>query len=140
MNTLKTDSTDFATNIKKNTLRLFYWTAAWLATGAVAAFGPRLIWDFATLPTTLGVLINLGVGFGMIVATRRDVRGWDELQQKLFLDAAAIALGVALVCGFSYELLEDIRLIAFEPEISHLILLMGLTFMAALIAGRRKYR
>ncbi len=140
MSTLKTDSTDFATNIKKNTLRLFYWTAAWLATGAVAAFGPRLIWDFATLPTTLGVLINLGVGFGMIVATRRDVRGWDELQQKLFLDAAAIALGVALVCGFSYELLEDIRLIAFEPEISHLILLMGLTFMAALIAGRRKYR
>ena len=140
MNTLKTDSTDFATNIKKNTLRLFYWTAAWLATGAVAAFGPRLIWDFATLPTTLGVLINLGVGFGMIVATRRDVRGWDELQQKLFLDAAAITLGVALVCGLSYELLEDIRLIAFEPEISHLILLMGLTFMAALIAGRRKYR
>ncbi len=140
MSTLKTDSTDFATNIKKNTLRLFYWTAAWLATGAVAAFGPRLIWDFATLPTTLGVLINLGVGFGMIVATRRDVRGWDELQQKLFLDAAAIALGVALVCGFSYELLEDIRLIAFEPQISHLILLMGLTFMAALIAGRRKYR
>ena len=140
MNTLKTDSTDFATNIKKNTLRLLYWTAAWLATGAVAAFGPRLIWDFATLPTTLGVLINLGVGFGMIVATRRDVRGWDELQQKLFLDAAAITLGVALVCGLSYELLEDIRLIAFEPQISHLILLMGLTFMAALIAGRRKYR
>ena len=140
MNTLKTDSTDFATNIKKNTLRLLYWTAAWLATGAVAAFGPRLVWDFATLPTTLGVLINLGVGFGMIVATRRDVRGWDELQQKLFLDAAAIALGVALVCGFGYELLEDIRLIAFEPEISHLILLMSLTFMAALIAGRRKYR
>ena len=137
---MNTHSTDFATNIKKNTLRLLYWTVAWLATGAVAAFGPRLIWDFATLPTILGVLINLGVGFGMIVATRRDVRGWDELQQKLFLDAAAITLGVALVCGFSYELLEDIRLIAFEPEISHLILLMGLTFMAALIAGRRKYR
>ena len=140
MSTLKTDSTDFATNIKKNTLRLFYWTAAWLATGAVAAFGPRLIWDFATLPTTLGVLINLGVGFGMIVMNKRNVRGWDELQQKIFLDAAAITLGVGLVCGISYELLEDIRLISSEPEISHLIILMALTFMAVIIAGHRKYR
>ena len=140
MDKLKADSNDFATSIAKSSLHLLRWTVAWVATSAVAAFGPRLIWNFATLPTILGVLINLGVGFGMIVATRRDVRGWDELQQKLFLDAAAIALGVALVCGFSYELLEDIRLIAFEPEISHLILLMSLTFMAALIAGRRKYR
>ena len=140
MDKLKADSNDFATNIRKSSVRNLYWSVAWVASTALAAFGPRLIWDFATLPTILGVLINLGVGFGMIVATRRDVRGWDELQQKLFLDAAAIALGVALVCGFSYELLEDIRLIAFEPEISHLILLMCLTFMAALIAGRRKYR
>jgi len=140
MDKLKENSNDFATNIKKNTLRNLYWTAAWLASFAVAAFGPRLIWDFATLPTILGVLINLGVGFGMIVVNKRNVRGWDELQQKIFLDAAAFTLGVGLVCGLSYELLEDIRLISFEPEISHLIILMALTFMAVMIAGHRKYR
>jgi hypothetical protein len=44
------------------------------------------------------------------------------------------------VCGLSYELLEDIRLISFEPEIAHLVILMGLTFMAVMIAGHRKYR
>ena len=140
MDKLKENSNDFATNIKKNTLRNLYWTAAWLASFAVAAFGPRLIWDFATLPTILGVLINLGVGFGMIVVNKQNVRGWDELQQKIFLDAAAFTLGVGLVCGLSYELLEDIRLISFEPEIGHLIILMGLTFMAGMIAGHRKYR
>ena len=140
MDKLKEDSNDFAKNIKKNHLRNFYWTAAWVATTALAAFGPRLIWNFATLPTILGVLINLGVGFGMIVMNKRNVRGWDELQQKIFLDAAAITLGVGLVCGISYELLEDIRLISFEPEISHLIILMALTFMAVIIAGHRKYR
>ena len=140
MDKLKADSNDFATNIKKNTLRNLYWTAAWLASFAVAAFGPRLIWDFATLPTILGVLINLGVGFGMIVSTNRYIQGLDELGQKIFLDAAAFTLGVGLVCGLSYELLEDIRLISSEPEISHLIILMALTFMAVMIAGHRKYR
>ena len=140
MDKLKADSNDFATNIKKNTLRNLYWTAAWLASFAVAAFGPRLIWDFATLPTILGVLINLGVGFGMIVVNKRNVRGWDELGQKIFLDAAAFTLGVGLVCGISYGLLEDIRLISSEPEISHLVILMALTFMAGMIAGHRKYR
>ena len=140
MDKLKEDSNDFAKNIKENHLGNFYWSAAWVATTALAAFGPRLIWNFATLPTILGVLINLGVGFGMIVMNKRNVRGWDELQQKIFLDAAAITLGVGLVCGISYELLEDIRLISSEQEISHLIILMALTFMAVIIAGHRKYR
>jgi hypothetical protein len=136
----KADSNDFATNIKKSSVHNLYWAAAWVATTAVAAFGPRLIWNFATLPTILGVLINLGVGFGMIVSTNRHIQGLDELGQKIFLDAAAFTLGVGLVCGLSYELLEDIRLISFEPEIGHLIILMGLTFMAGMIAGHRKYR
>ena len=140
MDKLKADSNDFARNIKKNTLRNLYWTAAWLASFAVAAFGPRLIWDFATLPTILGVLINLGVGFGMILVNKRNVRGWDELGQKIFLDAAAFTLGVGLVCGLSYELLEDIKLITFEPEISHLIILMSLTYVVAAVLGHRKYQ
>ena len=106
----------------------------------MAVFGPKLMWDFATLPTILGVLLNLVVGVGMILATKRHVLGLDEMQQKSFLDAGALSLGVGLVCGLSYELLEDVKLISFEPEISHLIILMGLTFIAGAIAGHRKYR
>jgi hypothetical protein len=51
-----------------------------------------------------------------------------------------LTLGVGLVSSSSYELLEDIQLITFEPEISHVILLMGLTFFAGMILGDRKYR
>ena len=98
------------------------------------------MWNFDTLLTTLFVLINLGIGFGMIVATKRYLKGLDEMHQKIFLDAAVLTLGVGLVCGNSYELLEDIRLITFQPEISHLILLMCLTFLTAMIVGHRKYR
>ena len=67
--------------------------------------------------------------------TAEETRG-----KKLFLDAAAITLGVVLVCGVSYELLEDIRLISGEPQISFLIVLMSLTFVAANYVGTRKYR
>jgi len=140
MNDPKTVSNEWAASNARNTVRLRYWTAAWVVTTALATFGPKLIWDFATLPTILGVLMNLGVGFGMILATKRYLRGLDEMHQKIFLEAGTLTLGVGLVCGISYELLEDIRLISYEPEISHLIILMCLTMMAGLIAGHRRYQ
>ena len=135
-----THSKSWATDHARNVVRLRYWTVAWLVTTVVAAFGPRLIWNFDTLLTILGVLANLGVGFGMILATKRHLSGLDEMHQKIFLDAGVLSLGVGLVCGLSYELWEDINLISFEPEISHLVILMCLTFVAGMIAGHRKYR
>jgi len=140
MNKRKAGPGSWAASSRKNSVRLMGWSAAWTASMAVAAFGPKLIWNYDTAPTIIFVLINLGLGFGMIAATRRHLRGMDEMQQKIFLDAAVLTLGVGLVLGLSYELFEDIKLIPFEPEISHLVILMCLTFLAAMIAGHRKYR
>jgi len=140
MSNPKTGVKDWAASKAKTTARLGYWTAAWVATMAVAAFGPRLIWDFQTALTILAVLVNLGTGFGMVAATRTYLQTLDELQRKIFLDAGALTLGVGLVCGLSYELLEDIGLISFEPEIAHLVILMCLTFVVGMIAGNRRYR
>jgi hypothetical protein len=140
MNKTKTDSSAWTTRNKENTIRLALWTAAWLVTTAIAAFGPKVLWDFSTVPTILGVLANVGVGFGMMGASKRHLQGQDELMQKIQLEAMAFAMGMGLVIGLSYELLEDIRLISFEPEISHLVILVCLTYMAAMVAGIRKYR
>jgi len=107
---------------------------------ALAAFGPKLLWNYSTLPTILFVLVNLAVGFAMIAANRRYLRGLDELHQKIFLDASVLTLGVGLVAGLSYELFEDVKLISFQPEISHLVVLMCLTFLAGMVVGHRKYR
>ena len=60
----------------------------------------------------------------MILTNKRYLNGLDELMRKIQLEAMAISLGVGLVCGLSYELLEDIKLITFEPEVSHLIILI----------------
>lgn len=140
MNTPKTGSNGWEARNKANTVRLAYWTFGWVATMAVTAFGPKLVWDYATLPTAIAVLANLAAGFGMIMANIRYLRGLDELHQKIFLDAGALTLGIGLVCGLSYDLLEDIKLISFEPQFSHVVILMSLTFLVGMIAGHRRYQ
>jgi uncharacterized membrane protein len=124
----------------RNSNRLLFWNLAWVLSMALAAFAPRFIWNFQTAPTILAVLVNLAIGAGVILATKRHLHGMDEMQQKIFRDAAVLTLGVGLVCGLSYELLEDIKLISFEPEISHLIFLMILTVIGGMLAGHRQYR
>jgi hypothetical protein len=141
MNEAKPDSSSWEATNLKNDRRVKGWTAAWMIALAVATFGPRTtFWDFEFLPTLIALLINIGVGLGMILAVRRQVLGMDELHRKVFLEAVAITLGVGLVGGLAYELLEDIRVIAFEPEISHLVLLMCITFFLSTMIGHRKYR
>ena len=140
MNRKITDTCDITAQTKKNTLRLGCWTGAWVLATAGAAFGPRFLWDFNTLPTVLGVLVHIGIGFGMIRMFRQYLLRLDELQRKIQLDAMALSLGVGIVVGVSYELLEDIKLITFEPEISHLILLMCLTYGIGIILGNKRYQ
>lgn len=123
-----------------NNKALRNWTSAWVITMAIAAFAPRFIWDFNTTLTIIALLINIAVGFRMLIANRDYLRGLDEMQQKILLEAMALALGVGLVVGLSYELLEDIKLITFEPEIPHIVILMGITYIFAVISGHRKYQ
>lgn len=125
---------------RSNTLRVMRWTGAWVVTIGLAAFGPRFFWDFNHLITIPVLLLSLGAGLGMILACVGQIKNMDEMQRMLFLESAAITLGGGLVLGSTYELLEDIHLISYQPEISHLIIIMCLTFMCAKIAGQRRYQ
>lgn len=124
----------------KNTLHLFYWTAAWLLTQALAVFGPLHIWQSNNLLTGLALFINLLVGIGMILANKRHLNGLDELQQKIQMDAMALSLGVGLVAGLGYSTLDVTNLIPFDAQISHLVILMGLTYLLGVLLGNRKYQ
>ena len=146
------DTCDITAQTKKNTLRLFFWTVAWvlatagwagISTSAVfeqIAIGSKNLFNFKTLPIIIAVLVHIGLGLGMLRAFKQYLLGLDELQRKIQLDAMALTLGVGMVVGVSYELLEDIKLITFEPEISHLIILMSLTFCIGIILGNRRYQ
>ena len=135
-----TDTCDTTAQTKKNTLRLFFWSVAWVLATAGVAFGSKNLWNFNTWLTIIAVLIHIGLGLGMIRVFKQYLLGLDELQRKIQLDAMALSLGIGLVLGCSYEMLEDIKLIPFEPEIPHLIILMSLTYVVAAVLGHRKYQ
>ena len=140
MNSMKTQPGDWEANTARNTLILGYWTAAWLVSMALATFGPKFIWQMNTTITILAILLNMAIGFGMILANKRHLKGLDELHQKVQLEAMALSLGVGLVVGLSYSNLDITNVIAFDAEISHLVILMGLTYLAGVVGGLRKYR
>jgi hypothetical protein len=140
VNTSITENGKWTGRLKQNTIRLGYWTAAWLLSMALAAFGPTFIWQSNTLANLLAILVNLGIGIGWIMANKRNLRGLDEMQQKIQLEATALALSVAVVGGLSYELLEDTHLIGFQPEISHLVVLISLAYAVGLFTGNKRYQ
>ena len=138
MNNSKTNN--WAANSAKNTVVLGYWTAAWVITMAVANFGPRFIWEFNNTLTILAILVNLAIGFGMILANKRHLNGLDEMHRKIQLEAMALSLGIGLVVGLSYSNLDVTNIIAADAEISHLVILMGLTYIVGVMNGLRKFR
>ena len=123
-----------------STAKVAYWCLAWLLATAGATFGPELLWGYGTLITSIGIAIQLALGFGMIWAFKGVLLAMDELQRLIQLEALSLALGVGVIVGASYELLEDVKLITFQPEISHLLILITLTYSFGLFLGNRRYR
>jgi len=140
MNDLKNGADDWSSKTARNTALVGYWTAAWLVTMAAANFGPKFIWQSNEWVTIFAILINLAIGFGMIMANRRHLNGLDEMHQKIHLNAMAQSLGVGLVTGLAYSNLDITNIIPFDAEITHLVILMTLTYGAGIFTGNRKYR
>ncbi|MDA8595267.1 hypothetical protein N9L20_02195 [Flavobacteriaceae bacterium] len=124
---------------KKNTMNLAYWTFAWLISMALATFGPEFIWEDNTLLTILGIAVNLALGVGMIVANMRYIKGLDDLQKKIQLDAMAMALGVGVIGGLSYSLLDTTNIISGNAEISVLVILISISYMIGIFFGQKRY-
>jgi hypothetical protein len=108
------------------------WTAAWVLTVAISKFG--------VIPfTLLALLLNIGVGMGMIWANIRFLNGQDELMRKVQLEAMGISLGVSVVGGIALSLSNSTNLVPFDAQISHLVLLIGLTYIVSLVINMRRY-
>jgi len=122
-----------------STKKLALWTWSWVATLAIATFGPKFIWDDHKLLTVLAIAVNLSNGIMMIVANRNFFNSLDELQRKIHVESLAITLGLAVVAGLSFSLLDITNLIPIDAEIGLLVGFIGITYMIALFINTRRY-
>lgn len=130
---------DFKSLNLKNTRRLGFRTLAWVLSVALVSFGPKFLWDFDKTLSALAILLNIAMGIMMILAHRTMVNGLDELQRKIQIDAMAIALGVGVVGGLAYSLMDATNLIPWDAEISFVVMLIGITYLVTILINHKRY-
>ncbi|WP_332038454.1 hypothetical protein [Salegentibacter sp.] len=97
------------------------------------------IWDDHAVLTVLAVSVNFVHGILMIFANRSLFNNFDELERKIHLESLALTLGLAVVVGLSYSLLDTTNLIGFDAEISNLVIFIGVTYLILVTINTRRY-
>lgn len=140
MNQLKSPENGYQSRIWAGNIRLACWNGAWVAATALMRFGPKVLWNKALGLTLLAVGLDVALGVGMILAAKKYVMELDELQQRVYLNALGITVGVAVVASVPFSVLDSYHMIPFHANISHLVMLMGLTFLVSFLYGMWRYR
>jgi len=104
------------------------------------AFGPKFLWNKDLLFTLLAVGLNVAVGVGLILVNKNYLAELDELQRKVQLNSMGITLGVGLIVGVPYSVMDAYHLIPFHADVAYLLMLMSLTFGLSNLYGTRRYR
>ncbi|MFK7787188.1 MAG: hypothetical protein AB8B56_18850 [Crocinitomicaceae bacterium] len=126
--------------VRKKTRILGIWTFLWVVSMALASFGPNILWKDNSVLTILAIILNASVGIGMIIANIRQLNSLDELQKKIQMEAMGLALGVGVVGGLSYSLLDITNLMETSQEISIMVVMISVTYMVTLIIGQFRYK
>jgi hypothetical protein len=140
MNQLKPRENSYQSRSRTNVIRIFRWNGAWGAATALMAFGPKFLWNHALGFTLLAVGLDVAVGIGMILANKKYLAELDELQRKVQLNSMAITLGVGLIAGVPFSVMDAYHVIPFHADIAFLLILMSLTFAVSNLYGRWRYR
>jgi hypothetical protein len=144
VNQLKSPANGYQSRVWKGNLRLFLWNGAWAAATMLMALGPKFLWHKVlafTLPAIgLDLALDLALGVGVILATKRYVMELDELQQRVLLNALGITVGVAMIAVPPLSVMDVAHMLPFHVNISHLIMLMAVTFVVSLVYGSVRYQ
>ncbi|MEM0517905.1 MULTISPECIES: hypothetical protein [Aequorivita] len=125
---------------RNNIKQLAYWTGGWVIAMAVASFGQKFFWEGNTVLTLIFIFIATVVGIGMIIMNRKYINNLDEMQRKIHVEAMAISLGIGVVGGLSYSLLDQAKIISINAEIADVVILIGITYLVATFVGLNRYK
>ena len=123
---------------KRQNKIMLAWTFAWVVSLAFLTGGVNFLWD-SLLITKIGLLINLAIGIGMIIANKNLFKTYDELQKKIQFEALAVTLGLVVVVGLVYEISFDFGVINKEPEFEYLMLFISFSYVASNIINAKRY-
>jgi len=123
---------------KRQNKIMLAWTFTWVASIAFLTGGVNSLWD-SLLITKIGLLINLAIGIGMIIANKNLFKTYDELQKKIQFEAMAVTLGLVVVVGLVYEVSFDFGVINKEPEFEYLMLFISFSYIASNIINAKRY-
>ena len=137
---MKTVAMDKKLQRRHNLKRLALWTLSWVATVALASFGGEFLWDGNRWLSLAAIVLNLLVGVSMVLANRRVLEDCDELDKKIQLESMGITLGLTLVAGLAYSLLDITDVIPWDAEISFLVIFMGICYLLAIAVNTKRYR
>jgi hypothetical protein len=140
MNANQTAGASWTERLTKQTFKLAAWTAAWAGSLKLATFGAESLWSGNRLLSAFAISVNLVIGLGLIRAHRDYLRSLDEMQRRIFLESMGLALGIGVVAGCAYAALDMTNVIAGNATIGTLLIVMGLTYLGAVIYGNWKYR
>ena len=124
---------------RRNQRRVGIWMLVWMATWLGADYLIRFDHLPSGLPTALAMTLPSTL-FGVVamLGYRRYLREADELRRKIEVEALALAVGVGLVGGFAYHLLEGAGVVT-QSGVLVIAMLMIFTHAAGVVLGRRRY-
>lgn len=119
--------------------QLAFWTMLWVATEALVVFGHKAIWDETAWITAMVLGINVLFGLAMVFTYRNLMNLLDELERKIQLESMGLTLGLTLVVGLGYSVLDITNLIPWDAEIGNLVFFMGICYIACILINTRRY-
>jgi hypothetical protein len=133
------EATTQTTREVRQTVQLFIWTLAWVASLALAMFGNQL-WGRAPIVSWIAIGLNIVVGAGWIVAHARFLRAVGELQRKVQLEAMGLALGVGIVGSCALAAANVLGLVALEADAAAFAIIAAVVYSVATLIGNLRYR
>ncbi|MBT4098812.1 MAG: hypothetical protein HOM68_23025 [Gemmatimonadetes bacterium] len=126
-----TESNEFEARTVRGAIRFVLWSLAW--TGSMVLVDKAVLygWYTESFYSVIGIVVNALLGLVVVRTFLRHLGDMDEMQRKIQLDALALSMGVGFVGSFTYSLLTTTGFVT-DPEISDIILLMAVTYMASL--------
>ena len=125
---------------RRQTLRkLSFWTFMWVLTEALVVFGQEKLWEGVLWLSILVLVINLLMGLGMVFTYRNLLNLLDELERKIQLESMGLTLGLTLIVGVGYSVMDITNMIPWDAEIGILVFFMGICYITCMIINTRRY-